>query len=101
MQTVRMVQIGIKMNPSLKALTGTSHSVFSVPGDSSVRDALKRWILPFEDSLYRRYGFNDVQGFLDCFIILRNGTHLSQEDQSDTKVQEGDLIEIVEVIAGG
>jgi sulfur carrier protein ThiS len=101
MQETKMIQIGIKMNPPLKALCGTSHSSLSVPSDSSVRDALKQWILPFENSLYQRYGFNDIQSFLDCFIILRNGAHLSREDQSDTKAQEGDLIEIMEVIAGG
>lgn len=96
-----MVQVTIKISSTLEEVVGKHSLVLTVPTDSSVRDVLNQWILQFEDSLKQRYGFKDVQNFLKYFIILLNGAHLSRIDSLDKKVDDGDMVEIMELVSGG
>jgi sulfur carrier protein ThiS len=100
-EKAKMVQVAIKMSTTLKGVFGKPSLVLSVPANSSVRDVLNHWILQFEDSLKQRYGFKDIESFLKSFIILLNGAHLSKLDSLDTRVDEGDVVEIMELISGG
>jgi molybdopterin converting factor small subunit len=97
-----VVQVTVKVHSILKEVVGSPTLVVGVPDNSSVKDVFDEFLYKFREALDQRYEFDaGERDFLKYFILSLNGTALSKLGTSEARVKEGDVVDILEPIAGG
>ena len=97
-----MVPVTVKVHSILREVVGSPTVVVGVPDNGSVKDVLDEFLGKFRKQLHQKYEFEAGEpDFLKYFILSLNGTPLSKSGTAATRVKKGDVVDILEPIAGG
>ena len=97
-----MVQVNVKVHSILREVVGKPSLQIEAPDGSSVEDVLSKVFYQFKDGFQQKYHLGEGDGnLLEYFIIALNGILLPTKSGLNTKVKEGDRVDIMEPMAGG
>jgi sulfur carrier protein ThiS len=97
-----VVPVTVKVHSILREVVGSPTVVVGVPDNGSVKDVLDEFLGKFRKQLHQKYEFEAGEpDFLKYFILSLNGTPLSKSGTAATRVKKGDVVDILEPIAGG
>jgi len=96
-----MIQVILKAHATLREVFGQNNLIIFVPEGSTVGEVLDRAIGRFQEDLEQRYGLQRSRELLQYCFLLLNGKYYLKPAALNTRVKEGDQIEIMEAFAGG
>ena len=97
-----MVQVNVKVHSILREVVGRPSLVIEAQDDISVGDVLSKVFYQFKDGFQQKYQMGEGDwDLLKHFIIALNGVLLPNPSGLNTNVKEGDVVDIMEPMAGG
>lgn len=99
--TSKMAKVTVRLYSALREVAGESTLKMTVPDNSLVKDILKRIFRQFRKGFEERYRAVGEDKILDYFLVFVNNTPISHLEGLETKVEEGDVLDILEPVSGG
>lgn len=96
-----MARVTVKLYSVPREVAGKSTLKIVVPDRSSVKDVLEKIIHQFKEGFEDRYRLVGERNILDYFLVFVNNTPISHLEGLETKIGEGDVLDILEPVSGG
>ena len=97
-----MTEVTIKLYSVPREVVGKSSLVMKVPEGSSVKDVVRRLIHQFKEGFEERYRLVEKDDdIVSYFLVFINNTPMSHLEGLETKIEEGDVLDILEPVSGG
>lgn len=97
-----MPKIKVRLYAALREIAGESEVVIDTPQGISVKEMMRSFFEQYEEKFKERYGFSSRKDDVEKrFLVFVNDAPIYSLDGFDTKLKEGDKVDILEPISGG
>ena len=96
-----MPKVTVKLYSVLREIAGKSTLKMEVPDKSSVKDVIDKIIHQFKEGFEDRYRLVGGGNITEYFLVFVNNTPISHLAGLETKIKEGDVLDILEPVSGG
>jgi len=100
-EETEMAEVTVKLYSVLREVAGKSTLKMAVPDKSSVKDVLEKIIHQFKEGFEDRYRLVGGDNIAEYFLVFVNSTPISHLEGLETKIEEGDVLDILEPVSGG
>ena len=100
-EEAEMLRVTVNLYSVLREVAGRSTLKMAVPDKSSVKDVIDKIIRRFKEGFEDRYRLVGEDNITEYFLVFVNNTPISHLEGLETKIEEGDVLDILEPVSGG